>query len=108
MATNINIIDGVPSLSIKRGNKLNFRSADKSSYEVNFNDPDITKETLPFEVPDDGKDHKLKVKGGAKKKDYECYIYFKSKHDEEKPEKENKPKTVKKSVTPPKMIIKVE
>jgi len=57
MPTHINIFDGKPSIKIKRGEKLHYKSSDSTDYEVNFNDSDITKESLPFQVPGDGSEH---------------------------------------------------
>lgn len=104
MPTHINIIGGMPSVKIKRNEKLHFKSSDDTDYEVNFNDSDITKEKLPFQVPGDGSEHKLKVKGEAKKQDYQCYIYEKVNTQQSS----EKPKPIKKDQTPPRMIIKVE
>lgn len=62
-------------ISLKRGNHIRFKSTDSKTYVVDCgsDDADIS-DDFPFTIPGDNKNHKVKVKEKAKKKDYNCSI----------------------------------
>ena len=103
MSVSIEITNGKfskNSISIHRGKHLLFKSADGKDYTVDCgkDDADIS-DDFPFSVPGDNKDHKLKIKDKAVKKNYTCTV----KQDTPAPADPDDLGS-----TPPTMIIKVE
>lgn len=83
-------------ININRGQHIRFKSTDSTTYVVDCgtSDPDIS-DDFPFSVSGDDKDHKLKIKDKAPKKNYDCYITSGCSED------------VREDTEQPKMIIKV-
>jgi hypothetical protein len=87
------------SITTHPGKHLRFKSTDGEDYIVDCEDKEDISADFPLSVPGDNKDHRVKIKDKAVKKNYTCTV-------QREAQTQRGPGDL--GTTPPAMIIRVE
>ena len=103
MSTKIEVVNGELSFVVNKGKNLRLKNNDAVEYSVEITPDGFSKESGPFDLKKN-----LKIKADGSVKSGEFKINISQKNTPEPKSKSKKPKTTKKTLNPPRMIIKVE